>query len=277
MHFINNPINLGEAKNMNNLMEMSRGRYFTWQCDDDLYASTFLENVYAALTRFNFPSCVHTAYEFIYGTSAPHHAISPKSHGKIYTGRSFVKAYLTGKIKAMGCTGVYEKNYLQHLGGVKCLMESSTPLYSEHLLLLQAGSLNRIAHINEPMIRYRIHEGAWGCTTKDLSLYQQAGQNLLKESIDILSTAGLRKDFRKNIDCVLTFIVTEYFEKARSCDGLMSRHAAIPFYLSLREQFKPLKGTDLYQHAISSWLRAGLRLGWWLGTKFNVKAAFTSV
>lgn len=276
IRYINHPSNLGEARNMNRLLEMGSGRYFTWQCDDDLYAPTFLENVYNALTGFNFPSCVFTAYEFIYGTSAPDRAISKKSRGKIFTGPSFLQAYLSGKIKAMGCTGVYEKNYLNQLGGVKCLMDSSTPLYSEHLLLLQAGCLDRVAHIDEPMIRYRIHEGAWGCTARDLSLYRQAGQNLLKKSIAILSTAELRNDFRENIACVLKFIVSEYFEKSRSCHGLMSRHAAIPFFLSLKTQLKSLRGSDLYQPAMSSWLQTGLRLAWWLGTKFNLKAAFSS-
>jgi glycosyltransferase involved in cell wall biosynthesis len=276
IRFVNYPENLGEAENMNALLRMGRGRYFTWQCDDDLYAPNFLENVYASLINFNFPSCVLTSYEFIYGTSAPDGVKSRRRHGTLFTGRSFLRAYLSEKIKAMGCTGVYEKNYLKHLGGVQCLMDSPTPLYSEHLLLLQAGRLDRVAHIDEPMIRYRIHEDAWGCSAKDLSLYRQAGQNLLKKSIEILSTGELRNDFRENIECVLKFIVSEYFEKSRSCTGLMTRHAAIPFFLSLKTQLNSLRGSDLYQPAMSSWLQTGLRLAWWLVTKFNLKAAFSS-
>ena len=54
IRFINHPQNLGEAQNMNTLFDMSRGRYFTWQCDDDLYAPNFLGDVHSALVKFNF-------------------------------------------------------------------------------------------------------------------------------------------------------------------------------------------------------------------------------
>ena len=56
------------------------------------------------------------------------------------------------------------------MGGVECLTDTSTPLYSEHLLLVRAGLLSQVAHIDEPLVKYRIHEGAWGCTATDLSL-----------------------------------------------------------------------------------------------------------
>ena len=71
IRFINHPQNLGEASNMNTLLNLSRGRYFTWQCDDDLYAPNFLGEVHSTLLKFNCPTCVFTAYEFIYGTSFP--------------------------------------------------------------------------------------------------------------------------------------------------------------------------------------------------------------
>src|SRR3972149_4035428 len=68
VRFINHPQNLGELRNMNALLGMSRGRYFSWQFDDDGYAPNFLEAVYSSLVKFNFPPCIFTSYQIIHGT-----------------------------------------------------------------------------------------------------------------------------------------------------------------------------------------------------------------
>lgn len=277
IRFVNHPRNLGEALNMNTLLELSQGRYFTWQCDDDLYAPNFLEEVHSALVNFNLPPCVFTSYEFIYGTSFPDTAKIISGKRQLFSGREFLRMYWSGKLKAMGCTGVYNKEYLKRIGGVECLTDTSTPLYSEHLLLVRAGLLKHVAHIDQPLVRYRIHEGAWGCTATDLRLYGQAGQNLVHESITVFSNPKLRNDFRQNIDSVLKFVVFEYFSKTRARDGCLSRHESIPFFFSIKRQFNPLKGSELYRIAIVSWGWTGLRLAWWLATKFDLKAVISPI
>jgi glycosyltransferase involved in cell wall biosynthesis len=273
IRIINYPQNLGEARNMNTLLNLSQGRYFTWQCDDDLYAPNFLDEVHSALIEFNYPTCVFTAYEFIYGKTFPELAKTPSGQGKIFSGRHFLRMYWAGKLKAMGCTGVYDKKYLKQIGGVECLTDTSTPLYSEHLLLVRAGLLEHVAHIAEPLVKYRLHEGSWGCTAKDLSLFKQASHNLIRESIEVFSDSKLRGDFRQNIVSILKFIVFEYFGKARAGDGCLSRHWTVPFFFTLKKQLNSLKGSTLYRIAIISWCWTGVRLVWWLGTKFNLKAA----
>ena len=65
------------------------------------------------------------------------------------------------------------------LRGVESLAETSFALYSEHLLLVRAGLLGQVAYIDEPLVWYRIHEGFWGCSAKDLMLYKQDSQNLI--------------------------------------------------------------------------------------------------
>jgi len=277
IRFINHPQNLGEAQNMNTLFDMSRGRYFTWQCDDDLYAPNFLEEVHSALVKFNYPTCVFTAYEFIYGTAFPELAKTLSGQGKTFSGRRFLRMYWAGKLKAMGCTGVYHREYLQELGGVECLADTHHPLYSEHLLLVRAGLQDQVVHIDEPLVLYRMHEDAWGCNTNDLLLYKQASENLLRESITVLKNPELRDDFRQNITSILKFIVFEYFSKARAGDGCLSRHWTVPFFFSLKKQFKPLRGSVLYWIALVDWGWTGVRLVWWLCTKFNLKAAISPI
>jgi hypothetical protein len=195
--------------------------------------------------------------------------------GKILSGRHFLRMYWTGKLKAMGCTGVYDKKYLKQIGGVECLTDTSTPLYSEHLLLVRAGLLEHVAHIDAPLIKYRIHEDAWGCTARNLSLYRQASHNLIRESVTVFSNHKLRADFRQNVASILRFVVFEYFGKARAGDGCLSRHRVIPFFFSLNKQFYSLKGSTLYRTALISWCWTGVRLVWWLGTKFNLKAVIS--
>ena len=277
IRFENYPQNLGEAQNMNTLLDLSKGRYFTWQCDDDMYAPNFLDEIHSALIEFNFPTCVFTAYEFIYGSSFPTHSKSVSGQSKIFSGRQFLRMYWRGKLKAMGCTGVYEKDYLKQLGGVECLTATSTPLYSEHLLLVRAGLLEHVAHIDEPLLKYRIHEDAWGCSAKDLSLYRQASHNLIRESVPVFSNHRLQGDFRQNIASILKFVVFEYFGKARAGDGCLSRHWTVPFFFSLKKQFNSLKGSKLYRIALISWVCTGLRLLWWLGTRFNLKAVISPI
>jgi glycosyltransferase involved in cell wall biosynthesis len=273
IRFINHPQNLGEAGNMNTLLNLSRGLYFTWQCDDDLYAPNFLDDVHSALVKYNSPLCVFIAYEFIYGTSVPDAARTLTGQGQIYSGRQFLKMYWAGKLKALGCTGVYDKEYLKQIGGVECLTDTSTPLYSEHLLLVRAGLLEHVAHIDEPLVKYRIHEEAWGCTARDLSLYRQASHNLIRESVKVFSNSKLRDDFRQNIASILKFVVFEFFSKARAGHGWLSRHWVVPFYFSLKKLFNPLRGTTLYAPALCGWGLTGIQLSWWLCTKFNIKDA----
>jgi glycosyltransferase involved in cell wall biosynthesis len=277
IRFENHRQNLGEAENMNTLLNLSRGRYFTWQCDDDLYAPNFLDDIHSALIKFNFPTCVFTAYEFIYGTSFPALTKTLSGQSKIFSGRHFLRAYWSGKLKAMGCTGVFDKEYLKQLGGVECLTDTSTPLYSEHLLLVRAGLLEWVTHIDEPLVKYRIHEDAWGCTAKDLSLYRQASHNLIRKSITVFSDPKLRSDFRQNVTSILKFAVFEYFGKARAGDGCLSRHWAVPLFFSLKKQLNSLRGTTLYWIALYGWGLTGLRLVWWLCTKFNVKAGISPI
>lgn len=275
IRFLNHPRNLGEAPNMNTLLDLSRGHYFTWQCDDDLYAPNFLEEVHSALIKYNLPPCVFTSYEFIYGASFPDLTKTISGKEQILSGRQFLRNYWSGTLKAMGCTGVYDQAYLKRIGGVECLADTTTPLYSEHLLLVQAGLLKDVVHIDEPLIKYRIHEGAWGCTTTDILLYRQVSQNLVRECITVFSDPKLRDDFSQNIASVLEFVVYEFFNKNRAREGCLSRHESIPFFFSLKKQFNSLKGSELYRIALINWVWTGVKLVWWLSTKFNLKAVIS--
>jgi hypothetical protein len=93
----------------------------------------------------------------------------------------------------------------------------------------------------------------------------------------VFSDSKLRGDFRQNIASILKFVVFEYFGKARAGDGCLSRHWTVPFFFSLKKQFKPLRGSALYWIALVGWAWTGGKLVWWMGTKFNFKAAISPI
>src|SRR5262245_34079194 len=105
IRFVNNPENLGEFRNMNSLLELSRGRYFTWIADDDLYAPDFLQRAFEALQRFNYPLCVFTSFGLMHGDRID----DEQRHSgeiRLYTGREFLRSYLERRIRTMGVMGL---------------------------------------------------------------------------------------------------------------------------------------------------------------------------
>ena len=273
IRIVNHPQNMGEVRNMNALIDLGRGRYFTWLSDDDLYAPNFLEDVHSALVKFDFPPCVFTSFEFIHGGGVADVEKTPSGQGQTLSGRQFLRKYWSGKLKAMVCSGVYNKEHLKRIGAVESLADTSFALYSEHLLLVRAGLLEQVAYIDEPLVKYRIHDDSWGCTAKDLLLYKQASGNLIREGAAIFSNPELRDDFRQNMASVLEFVVADFFRRIRMRERVLSRLDAIPYLISLKKHFNSLKGSKLYWYALLSWARIGAKMIWWLGTEFNFKAA----
>ena len=102
MRFVNHPRNLGEVQNMNALVDLSRGRYFTWLTDDDLYAPNFLAKVHSALVRFDLPPCVFTSFESFSGTAFPAAATSIAGPTTIAFGTSVPQNVLVGSVKGNG-------------------------------------------------------------------------------------------------------------------------------------------------------------------------------
>ena len=272
IRFENYPENLGEAENMNALLARSRGRYFTWQNDDDLYAPTFLEEVYATLVKFDAPTCVFTSYELFEGAGYPEPTDVVAGTGALFSGREFLRGYFSGKLPAIGCAGVYSTAYLHQVGGIKVLGDFHRPLYTEYLYLIRAGLEKRVVHIDQPLIRYRTHEDSWGCTTADLPLYTQVGGNLLSQSIDILKMPGLRADFRANIAALLNFLVSDFFLRCRMDSRILCRLRALPHFFFLKSKLNSLKGSKLYWQALMGWGRAGMTLAWCMATKFSLKS-----
>ena len=201
IRFVNNPGNLGELNNMNSLLTLSRGRYFTWIADDDLYAPDFLLRAFEALERFNYPLCVFTSFGLMHGDRIDDELARHSGKIRDYTGREFLRDYLERRIRTMGVMGLYDKEYLIEQGGLADVSGDGMGLYCEYLLLVNAGLLDRVAFVDAPLCFYRIHEMSWSCALNlNAAQYRAAGINLAHLSIERFQRPELIVDFDSDPD-----------------------------------------------------------------------------
>jgi glycosyltransferase involved in cell wall biosynthesis len=182
VRIVNHRQNLGEHRNMNALLAMGRGRYFTWLADDDLYAPMFLERVASSI--LGEVSCVFSSST---GNRKLFDETCLRTHwgNRFYDGRDFLDAYLSRAIRVIGCYGVFERQALLALGGMQRLGTGFSP-YSDNLLAIRAGTLDRVVHIDAPLIFYRAHDGSPSHSSSDVSAYFTAQRDLLHEAGKVL-------------------------------------------------------------------------------------------
>jgi glycosyltransferase involved in cell wall biosynthesis len=272
VRFVNHARNLGERQNLNALLGMARGRYFTWQFDDDLYALDFLEGVHSVLVEYSFPLCVFTSYDLFHGASFPKLDKRYPGHGQLLSGRQFLRRYFSGRMRAMGFGGVYKTDYLKGMGGAQRLTQGSFALYSEYLLLIHAGLLERVAYINAPLVLFRAHEASWGGTNTEVDLHKEAGENLIAKSVELLARPELRQDFRHNLSCLLKLPLIAVVSKLAARDGFLKVRDVIAYLFSIRGQLKLLKNAHFYWMAMISLGNAGVWLAWPI-VKYKFKLA----
>lgn len=196
VRIINHAANLGEIGNMNELLAQSRGSYFTWLADDDLYAPDFLRAVWDAHKKHGTLSCVFTNYES--GTDRESLRVAYADRIKMVSGRDFLRTYLDRKIKAIGCYGVFEARYLREIGGMERLGSGFSP-YSDNLLAIKAGGVERLCYIDSPLIFFRTHPGSISYSSPDLEAYLTAQEELCVRSLEIFNAPQLQADLKHNL------------------------------------------------------------------------------
>lgn len=196
VRILNHPVNLGEIANMNELLAQSRGRFFTWLADDDLYTPDFLQAVRDAHERFGPVSCVFTGYAS--GACSRLDRVEYAATIRRISGRDFLGDYLNSKIQAVGCYGVFETHYLRESGGMVRLGNGFSP-YSDNLLAIKAGLLGYLCYVDAPLIFFRTHPGSISFTSPDFDAYASAQSDLCSSAIKIFRAEQLRDDLRQNL------------------------------------------------------------------------------
>jgi len=253
---VNHTRNLGEVGNMNALLQMSRSRYFIWQCDDDLYAPDFLASVYSVINQFRQPQCVYTSYGYVWGVTFPKVTGKTSWKSKLLSGPQFIRMYLSGRLKLLGDCGIFDTEYLKAMGGAQKFCDYPIGAHAEHFIALRMGLLNRVAYVNEPLVFYRNHEDSWSYENKNADIYKQAGRNFVRESIKVLTEPMLREDFEQNFSDLLRLSVNIVLGKLITRDGYLNKQELSEYILSFQGQIGTIKDSLLYETAMACLERA---------------------
>lgn len=202
VRILNHAVNLGEIGNMNELLAQSRGSYFTWLADDDLYVPDFLQAVWDTHKKYGPVNCVFTNYES--GSDRKPLRVEYADGIAMVSGRDFLRTYLDRKTNAIGCYGVFETQYLREIGGMERLGSGFSP-YSDNLLAIKAGALERLCYIDAPLIFFRTHPGSISYSSPDLEAYLTAQEELCARSIDIFKSPQLLGDLQHNLYQLLSY------------------------------------------------------------------------
>lgn len=259
--FVNHPVNMGELDNMNFLLQVSSGRYFSWLADDDLYAPNLLSAVHEALNTFDYPNCVFTSFSDFRESLVPETQVLTSEQFRLLSGPEFLRSYLNDELKAIGVMGFFDTNYLRQLGGLEDVSEDGLGFYCEYMILVRSALLQRIPYIDAPLVYYRIHPGAWGITNSDLKQYDRAGENLIKRSAEILLLPESKSHFSPNLRQLLKRVVGQYVTVARRAETFQL-HNLIAYFIHARKYVKPFKGTGYYLGGLRSLVRVEVWLLW---------------
>jgi glycosyltransferase involved in cell wall biosynthesis len=177
---INHAVNLGEIENMNYLLKHSSGEYFTWLADDDAYHPHFLRIAHDVFRRDPAVDCVFTSYwSANVRTSTPRIDPTEVVAAELPIDQ-FLERYLTRQIAVIGCYGVFRSRFIRELGGMRRAGTGLGP-YSDNLLGIKAAALGRVAHIDQPLIFYRIHAGSLSCSSDSVEAYTSAQTDVVQE------------------------------------------------------------------------------------------------
>ena len=212
--FINHKENLGERGNLNTLLNLASGKFFTWQFDDDYYATDYIESIYKLTNKNPDLNCVFTSYKKVFDdTYYPTLSHGMADSEELLSGRMFLRYYLDHKIRAMGFTGAYKLEHLKKIGKVEALTQESYAIFSEYLFLFHAAKEIRVGYINRPLVFYYVHDGSWSNVNTELEIYREAGINLIEKSLEAFRHSNLVQDIEHNTKQVVKYIFHEYSKK----------------------------------------------------------------
>ncbi|MGE0614871.1 MAG: glycosyltransferase family 2 protein [Bacteriovoracia bacterium] len=184
---INHPKNLGEWGNMNRLLELAQGKYFTWLADDDLYAPFFLANAHRAISEG--ARVVYGNFQAWHGGPAP--ALATKGVGEYrrIPAARFAADALAYRVPAIGSMGVYEIDLLRELGGYVDVSEhpAGRGLFGEYMLFLKAATaVDEVVYFEKPQAWFRDHATSFSFANQHVELRRQAGTNLVRKAVPAL-------------------------------------------------------------------------------------------
>jgi glycosyltransferase involved in cell wall biosynthesis len=234
VRIVNHPCNLREVGNMNALLAMASGRYFTWLFDDDLYEPGFLQTAHDCLVKTGFPPAVFLSFRML----KPAEKYQPGTYqpGNIieFTGQEFLGWYSASRPEIASTSGLFDTATLRSsVGGVEELCKSAIGIYCEYLFLVKCALLNRIVYLDAPFYVFRRHADSASESNIDRENHLVAGQELMRRCAEVLRHPALVDDFSANllkickIHIITLAYVTSRAEFARGGSGFVTLYRSL--------------------------------------------------
>jgi len=200
IRLVNHPRNLREVGNMNALLAMATGRYFTWLFDDDLYEPDFLQTAHDCLVKAGFPQAFFSSFRMLLpGETFQPRRIAPGEMIEL-TGREFLRRYSPWHPQVVSTCGLIDTAALRNVvGGVEELCASAIGVYCEYLFLVRCALLEKIVYLDAPFVLFCMHAESWSENPSELAKYLEAGKELVKRSGEVLRHPALVADFKVNL------------------------------------------------------------------------------
>lgn len=255
---INHGRNMGEMENMNALMREAQGRYFSWVADDDMYFPDFFESVYNALIKYDYPLCVFTSY--CQGEAYPDRIEKNEKEPELINGKQFLQLYLSRKLEAIGCYGIFDLEYIKYNGGIKKLGNGNFHPYSDNLLAIKAGLLERIVYIYKSLIFFRTHGGSISWISLNINDYSSAQEMFCIESTDVFRKVGSHVDFCSNLFFLLKWCIGDFATVVRKSGYALNYKQIIGYFFFVKRQIGLLRGSWFFWKSIGFLAITGLKL-----------------
>lgn len=200
IRFVNHPRNLREVGNMNALLDMATGRYFTWLFDDDLYEPNFLQTAHDCLATNDFPPALFSSFRMLPEEEKFEPQKLQYSTLSVLTGREFLRMYSASRPQIVSTCGLFDTAALRNIvGGVEELCSSAIGVYCEYLFLVRCALLDRIVYVNAPFVLFRIHSESWSESDREFDKYIEAGRELVRRCGEVLRHPTLADDYNANL------------------------------------------------------------------------------
>lgn len=245
----NYPENLSEVGNMNALLGMVSGRYFTWLFDDDLYEPGFLQTAHDCLLQSDFPPAFFPSFRMMKVQERFQPNIIQPQPVVEFTGREFLSWYSARRPKLASTTGLFDTIALKNtVGGVERLCDAAIGIYCEYLFLVKCAQLGRIVYMDSPFYIFRRHAESASESNQDLENHRVAGHELVRRCGEVLRHPTLVDDYSANLMkiCIIHIItfayVTSRFEYAQKQVGVGTVYRALS-----RHWKESLRSRQLYE------------------------------
>ncbi|MBF0331747.1 MAG: glycosyltransferase family 2 protein [Candidatus Omnitrophica bacterium] len=189
VHCFDHAVNMGEISNMNFLLDQAQGKYFTWIADDDVYFPDFFRALQQLIQDHPDQEVFLTNYA--QGGVFAVKDVLWQDKVQILPSYGFLEAYLSRRLKTIGCYGVFKTDFLKRLGGMRRLGSGFSP-YSDYLLTIGIAQSRQVIYVDAPLVFFRTHQGSLSYGSEDILAYITAQKDVLRLADEILSTDALK-------------------------------------------------------------------------------------